>query len=353
MESKNSCIILKFLSENMIKYARESGIDSSKIDTLVEHHKLFFQTLTDSPEKKMSVKPNVPKPSPIQNQKTLEDFIKQKNEQVYTMTTHDYIQFLKKEIKFMKQTVTFRRCNDTILQYYLTPYEQRLLMFHTFYNTSVTEKDIDQCTKMIQTDCKTFFKKIPFLDSIWPNFMNYSLALINIVKWLGLHIKYMKNVVYCPNFKNFFIIHKREGSKYYWKLDNELEFFTNTLQTFLIETIISLYRKVYKCIFKNNYYVEDMNGYGDIIEFEATQLMVNLIYISSWPHFYSKVKELMIKYNTKELKKEYVNITPIVTTQNYKNHRPDVTVARLYNKLADSVLNNSLKPKIENYLKKF
>ena len=62
----------------------------------------------------------------------------------------------------MKKTLNFRKCNDTLLQYYLTPYEQRLLMFHTFYNTSITAKDIEQCKKMIQFDCKFFLKKKHF-----------------------------------------------------------------------------------------------------------------------------------------------------------------------------------------------
>ena len=86
--------------------------------------------------------------------------------------------------------------------------------------------------------------------------MNYSLAILSIIQWLTLHIKYMKNVRYCPNSKNFFIIYKQEGSTYFWKMDDNLEYFSNILQSFLIEKIIFLYRKIYKFVFKNNNYKE-------------------------------------------------------------------------------------------------
>lgn len=354
MNKKDAYTVFNYLSNSMIQFLKERKVNPNSINSLINAHRTILHNLNPS----VNTEPVSPlrslQPTTIKffkQESKLDDYIKKKERMLYTITTSKYISFLQDEIKYMKRNLTFNKYNDTILYKYLSPYEQRLLMFHTFYNTSISQTDVDQCKKMIQFDCKKIFKKEVLRVSILQQFMNYSLALIGIKEWLDIHIKHIKNVVYCPILKDYYIITGKNSNRFEWRKDENLTSFSDNFQSFLVDKIVFLYRKIYKSVFKDNDFRSDMNDYGDIVQFECSLLVMNLIFVSSWDHFHSYICKTITKHHTKRLTRQKTNQTTIEANHHYQNNRPVPNIKRLFNIIATNDLHSTFLPKIENYLR--
>lgn len=190
---------------------------------------------------------------------------------------------------------------------YFTPLEHRLGFLEDYTNISL---DSDETIKFINTFCGQQLEDLlPFShELLYKKCANYSLALIPVESMIqkifennGNNKNY--NLVYFHHAKSkandpysfYYLGQVKENGEKHWKLDLRLWNISSNLGNSLIMYCITLFRRIYYDVFKDNNFRSDYNSYSDITA-ECEQLFSNIVYISHKSNFCKLMQKMVMDH---------------------------------------------------------
>lgn len=209
----------------------------------------------------------------------------------------------------------------------LSPLDQRLIYYHQYYNTLIEPDEIQKLKLALKANIKFPKRFIPFsLADLCNRLSNYSISIFTIKENLkrvlvspftfpnlvylnipkdykesskespdtGTEVKKAKVVCDTDDPFRFYILEKVDGEKRCWKMECRLYDFCNTISDRMKTFCITLFRKVYMDIFKDNVYRENYKDVP-IAGQDCQQLLVNLIAFSKPRALCEVVRNIIVK----------------------------------------------------------
>ena len=222
----------------------------------------------------------------------------------------EYTRVLEEHVARLQHIFVNKKCDEKNIKKYisqaLTPLEQRLIFYGTYYNTEIQSDDIQKLMACLKVSHDHPTRYVPFsYSAFYERACCYAVSLCSISKLLYtimINPNGYNNIVYIkPKHPNedddpyrFFILDKIDGTKRCWKLDCRLENFSGLLSNQLITYCVSLFRKIYLSIFNDNLYRDNYASQAPIASTDCEQLLLNVIDLTKQKYFRNMLRSLIV-----------------------------------------------------------
>lgn len=228
--------------------------------------------------------------------KFFEEIKIQRNSVYKSFTYQEYLKLLDNQVNTVKTILeskkyTKQQIQSLISTKFLTPLETRLLSYNNYIMTVMTPKEIGQLPYFLNSTCPTSLVKFTN-DQLIERFNTktcFNLFFLGClsIKQLLLFILVNKNndnqnIIYVndnkpnDNFKFYKFNGYNEAKNKLWTMDCRLEKLTVYLGNNLCNMIITIFTKIYKDCFGDNFYRKDYGEHFNILNSDGKQLLVNL-----------------------------------------------------------------------------
>ena len=234
-----------------------------------------------------------------------------------------YIEFLRQHIENMKEIFTARMDSKKIpgilKSRVLLPIELRILEMKGYESIPIDTNEVSLLKTYLRY--RWGFSKIlkPFdKDRVINLYGCYNIALFNVADYIKIILpnKYgLNNLIYLdvPKSTNddpFSFYYLEQINKTndavdvrHWIMDCRLDDLVGDIVHATLEFSINLYRKIYHAIYHDNVYRVD-TGDSQILEFEAEQLIQNIVIMSDYTKFNMMIRQI-IKEKCKYIPTKY------------------------------------------------
>lgn len=212
----------------------------------------------------------------------------------------------KLEILFKKKNFEIGKYKKIISES-LSPMESRITKYQDYFKTYLTVEDMELMKKCFKAQIKFENKYIPFTSSIFKYLKNYNIVLFTIKESLEhilLNTHGFNNIVYIdiPSSKksdphSFYILKDihTETNENLWRMDCRFEDISKDISTQLLPYAIDLYKKIYKDIFGDNNFREDLEDHCGVTGSELEQLAENIFNLHDLKKLRNILKDIILE----------------------------------------------------------
>ena len=189
----------------------------------------------------------------------------------------------------------------------LSPMESRIIKYQDYFKTYLTVEDMQLMKKCFKAQIKFENKYIPFTSSIFKYLKNYNIVLFTIKELLEhilLNTHGFNNIVYIdiPSSKksdphSFYILEDihTETNENLWRMDCRFEDISKDISSQLLPYAIDLYKKIYKDIFGDNNFREDLEDHCGVTGSELEQLAENIFNLHDLKKLRNILKDIILE----------------------------------------------------------
>ena len=259
--------------------------------------------------------------------KLLQNLQYTRREYLNYVSLNEYTQFILIHLKKIKSEFD-KRDNTKIPRFYskvLSPFELRLIKYK-------------KISVEIDTEERDFLKNIIQKNPLYIYLNSYCIALFSIKELKRCFLlklgKFNNKHYYRPNIK-----------KNVWIFDEKLTYFSLLFIEEFITYCTSLYRDLYKRVFGNNKFENNMDIHSPLIEYDCNQLLFNLFMVSNYELFQNFLLDLELSsINDTAIFKDSLKSKKKIKLKSCKEN-----IGLLY----DNIEDNKLEEFLENCKKKF
>jgi len=223
----------------------------------------------------------------------------------------EYILMLKKHNKklsdiLIKKDYEHKKINLNI-SYSLTPLEQRLLNFYTYFNTEIDTDEMQKFQLVLKVNTPYPRRYIPFAyGDFFEHIYNYGMAVLSVkenLKRVLVNPYGFSNIVYVNNEKSskedpysFYCLEKiDDDGRRLWKMECRLYEFTKFISQNLLTYTINIFKKIYMDIFTDNIYRKDYKDKAVICRQDCEQLLFNILELSNTKALCETIRKTVLK----------------------------------------------------------
>jgi hypothetical protein len=168
--------------------------------------------------------------------------------------------------------------------------ESRITKYQDYFKTYLTVEDMELMKKCFKAQIKFENKYIPFTSSIFKYLKNYNIVLFTIKESLEhilLNTHGFNNIVYIdiPSSK------KSDPHSFYCRFED----ISKDISTQLLPYAIDLYKKIYKDIFGDNNFREDLEDHCGVTGSELEQLAENIFNLHDLKKLRNILKDIILE----------------------------------------------------------
>lgn len=211
-------------------------------------------------------------------QTSLEEYIKVLEANVGRLTTL----FNEKNFDLKKLTENVRKSLSSI--------DVRLIRYSGYSTVSLDIDDMETFKIALELN-PSFQKKLVPFNFRYPEMFNHSIAIYPLkfcIERLLINKYGFHNVIYATLPKSldtdpfsFYTLEKIEEGKKFWKMDCRLEDFATKLSTTVTDYCVTLFRNLYRDIFRDNEYRTNYMTFAHTAQNDCDQLLKNIAVASS------------------------------------------------------------------------
>ena len=189
----------------------------------------------------------------------------------------------------------------------LSPMESRITKYQDYFKNYLTVEDMQLMKKCFKAQIKFEKKYISFTSSIFKYLKNYNIVLFTIKELLEhilLNTHGFNNIVYIdiPSSKksdphSFYILEdiQTETNENLWRMDCRFEDISKDISSQLLPYAIDLYKKIYKDIFGDNNFREDLEDHCGVTGSELEQLAENIFNLHDLKKLRNILKDIILE----------------------------------------------------------
>lgn len=189
----------------------------------------------------------------------------------------------------------------------LSPMESRITKYQDYFKNYLTVEDMQLMKKCFKAQIKFENKYISFTSSIFKYLKNYNIVLFTIKELLEhilLNTHGFNNIVYIhiPSSKksdphSFYILEdiQTETNENLWRMDCRFEDISKDISSQLLPYAIDLYKKIYKDIFGDNNFREDLEDHCGVTGSELEQLAENIFNLHDLKKLRNILKDIILE----------------------------------------------------------
>jgi len=189
----------------------------------------------------------------------------------------------------------------------LSPMESRITKYQDYFKNYLTVEDMQLMKKCFKAQIKFENKYISFTSSIFKYLKNYNIVLFTIKELLEhilLNTHGFNNIVYIdiPSSKksdphSFYILKDihTETNENLWRMDCRFEDISKDISSQLLPYAIDLYKKIYKDIFGDNNFREDLEDHCGVTGSELEQLAENIFNLHDLKKLRNILKDIIFE----------------------------------------------------------
>lgn len=226
------------------------------------------------------------------------------------LTLTEYIVMIENHILKLKDIFQIKKYDvkkiETIISKSLSPLEKRLVRYGDYYNNYLEPDDIQKFEVSLAVNMNYPKRYIPFsITSIYNEICNYSVAIFPLkqtLKRIFVNPFGFNNLIFLDDEKtdqssdafSFYILEKiNPDGKRSWKMECRIDDLSKTLGQYILSYCITLFRKIYFDIFKDNIYRADYNKSTTITQQDCEQLLINIITIIKGRDFCNMLRTII------------------------------------------------------------
>ena len=268
----------------------------------------------------------------------------------------DYLKLLKSHVTRLETILVQKKLKSQELIFLtLTPLDQRLLNYYTYYNTEISADDTQKLEATLKLHMKFPTRYIPFnSEDFFNKLYNYSIALFpikNIFTRILVNLSGFNNIIYYSKEEevvvedpySFYILEKVEEGKRFWRMECRLDDFSKNVGEKIQLYCVSIFRKIYSDVFFDNTYRHDYKNKAIIFGLDCEQLITNIIAVSQRKSFCNMLRTLVMKKcNLVPTSLDKFNLTADDKTQKrtFQNEKDDMdrvkeSIKMLFDNISD------------------
>jgi len=190
----------------------------------------------------------------------------------------------------------------------LNSLDARLIYYGNYHDTTLNIDEFSRLKTSLEIFAKSYRYYSPFMiEEFAKHFYNYGSVLVPLKTCIEYYIfnRYgFNNIVYVPLKQSsdddpysYYILEGVVKDKRYWKMDCRLFELTENIINSLKHYLISIFRKIYQVIFKDNEYREDYSKYV-VLRNDAQQLLKNIFLLSDKKTMCNYLREIIKERST-------------------------------------------------------
>ena len=229
-----------------------------------------------------------------------------RRELLYHIDVLQYTEILKEHVSrltdvLVKKDIKGKRKRDSISKA-LTPFDQRLLFYDEYYNSSIEPEDIEALRSSLQikrNDEYTIFNSC----EVYSRFQTYCVAMFpveDLIRLILFDSCKQYNLIYVDMSKStdedpysFYMLKGIVKDIRQWEMDCRLESIARDIANTIKEYIIFVFRKIYFDLYKDNDYRTNFRNDTSITREDMKQLLLNLYEVSRPKEFRDTMRELV------------------------------------------------------------